>query len=100
MALTEMPDFQGKVIVLFIRSAPRGIEDGVVLDFASFKDVGGRIFVCGRVPELYGADWIHGIQAGTAWEDVAHYMIFNSLEEYRSKMEKSKPTLLQRLGIR
>jgi hypothetical protein len=37
------------------------------------------------------------LQAGTAWNDVTHYIVFDSREDYITRMGGAKPPLLRRL---
>jgi len=99
METENFPDFQGKVVVLYVSNPPRPIQDGIILEYASFQRQGERIYVVGRVPELYGRDeeWASSLQAGIAWDSVCHYVIFKSREEYMERIHSGRPTLLQRI---
>ena len=98
MSEKNLPDFTGKLVIFYTRNAPRGIQDGILLEFASFIEYGGKLFVIGRVPstDSKGLDWVSNLQAGLAWEDVTHFMIFDSREEYIERMGKAKVPFLQR----
>jgi len=95
----NLPDFTGKLVVFYTRNAPRGIDDGVLLEFVSFTEYGNRLFLTGRIPstDSKGLDWISNLQAGLAWDDVTHFMMFNSREDYLERMGKVKMPFLQRL---
>jgi hypothetical protein len=92
-----LPDFSGKVVALYISNAPRGCEDGVVLEYPSFEKRSERIFVCGRIPEVEGQEWVSNLQAAVDWESVVHYLIFNSIEDYRKRVISFKPSLFEKI---
>jgi hypothetical protein len=99
MVVENLPDFAGKLVVLYVSHPPRAIQDGIVMEYASFQSQGDRLFVVGRVPELYGREdeWASNLQAGVAWDTVCHYLIFKSREEYLARVGTGQPTLLQRI---
>jgi hypothetical protein len=99
MTNEKHPDFTGKVVVLYVVNPPRAIQDGVILEYASFQKQGDRFFVVGRVPEIYGKDdeWSSNLQAGVAWDTVCHYLVFNSREDYMRRIGDGNPSLMQRL---
>lgn len=94
----NLPDFRGKLVVLYLSDAPRSIQDGVVLEFATFQRYGERLFVVGRVPEIEdeSLDWIANLQGGAAWDSVSFYLLFNSREEYLNRFSKTRPPFWRR----
>jgi len=46
----------------------------------------GRKFVVGRLPNT-PSDWSSGLPIGVALDQIAHYLVFSSEEEYNSKSE-------------
>ncbi len=99
MEMESLPDFHGKLVVFYIANAPDALQDGAVLEYVSFKNYGGKLFVVGRVPEIdaENGDWIANLQGGIAWDAVTSYLIFDSRENYLSRMGVPRPPLLQRL---
>ena len=99
MADLKLPNFSGKLVLFYTTNAPRGIQDGVLMEFVSFAEYGGRLFLTGRIPSIdeKGMDWVSNLQAGISWQDVTHYMIFESREDYLSRMGIVKAPLFQRL---
>jgi len=99
MQKDNLPDFTGKMIIFYTRNAPRGIQDGILLEFATFIDYGGKLFIKGRVPSTdeKGIDWVSNLQAGIAWEDVTHFMIFNSRDDYIDRMGNAKVPFFRKL---
>lgn len=74
----DLPDFTGKVVAVYLANASRGIQDGVILEYATFKNLGGRLFLVGRAPELEGMEWVSHLHGAIAWDSVQHYLIFDS----------------------
>ncbi len=99
MQTDNLPDFTGKLVVLFLSDAPQAIQEGVVLEYASFKQYGSKLFVVGRVPEIEGdsLDWIANLQGGAAWDSVAFYIVFNSREDYLNRVPKVKAPFWQKI---
>ncbi len=88
MDKNDLPDFSGKLILFYTSSAPNGIKDGVLMEYTSFVKYGNRLFIKGRTPviEEKGIDWVSNLKGGIAWEDVTHYLIFNSREDYINRI--------------
>lgn len=99
MDTESLPDFHGKLVVFYISNAPDALQDGAVLEYISFKKFGDKLFVVGRVPEIdaENGDWIANLQGGIAWDAVTSYLIFDSRENYLSRMGAPRPSLVQRL---
>ena len=93
----ELPDFRGKVVVLYVSNAPVGVNGGVVLEYAEPRVVGGRVFVQGRVPEIDGAEWVSHLPAAVAWDAVIHYVIFDSVDDYAQRTAQAMPGFWARL---
>ena len=94
-----LPDFGGKVVILYLADAPRGCEDGILLEYPHFVKREGRLFVSGRIPHVDGESWVSNTQASVAWDAVIHYVEFKSIDEYRNRMNEFKPTFLERLKM-
>ena len=99
MPKDNLPDFTGKLVVFYTSNAPRAIQDGILLEFASFTEYGGKLFVTGRIPstDSKGLEWVSNLQAAIAWDDVTHFMVFDSREDYINRMGKAKIPFFQRL---
>jgi hypothetical protein len=99
MSENALPDFSGKLVLFYTSGAPRGIQDGILMEFVSFAKYGGRLFLTGRIPSMdeKGMDWVSNLQSGIAWDSVIHYVIFQSREDYLSRTETDKIPFLQRL---
>lgn len=99
MQRDDLPDFTGKLEVFYTSSAPRGIQDGVLMEFISFAEHGGRLFVTGRLPEVAtkDLDWVSNLQTAIAWNDVTNYVVFNSREDYVARVKTAPRSLFRRL---
>ena len=98
MEKDNLPDFGGKVIVLYLSHAAPPIQNGTVLEYASFQEYGGRLFVVGRVPSIdEEGEWVANLQSGVAWDSVNHYLIFDSREDYINRLGKAKIPFFQKL---
>ncbi len=94
---SALADFSGKVLVVYVADSPRGIQDGVVFEYPELRNVGGRLFLTGRVPEVQGQEWVASLQTAVAWDSVVSYVVFNSREEYAARTTASRPTAFARL---
>lgn len=79
-------DLHGKTLV--VKTANRPLEYPLVLGGCSFETHRGRLFLSGTNvparPEMY--DWTVGIRRLVAWDAVEEYMIFDSVEQYHSRL--------------
>lgn len=99
MTENKLPNFSGKLVLFYTNNAPRGIQDGVLMEFVTFTEYGGRLFLTGRIPSVdeRGVDWVSNLQAGICWDDVVHYIVFESREDYLSRTGITRVPFLQRL---
>ena len=99
MSETELPDFTGKLVVFYVAGSGANSwgDSGVVLQYVEFRRIGGRLFIVGRMPEKVGVEWVWNLQSGIAWDAVAHYLVFDSQEDYERRTAKAQPGLLKRL---
>ena len=78
-------DFSGKIILLYLSDRPD--EHNVVLQNAVLQDLGGKVFIVGEFAESTSAnDWAAGIRTAVAWDRVEQYLVFDSIEEYFSRI--------------
>lgn len=94
-----LPDFHGKVVILYLSNAPHACDDGVLLEYPHFVKRDGRMFLSGRIPEIDDQEWVSSAQASVAWDAVIHYLEFKSIDDYRERLYEYKPTLLERLKM-
>ena len=89
MELESLPDFSGKVVVLYLSGEVSST--GVILEYATFKCLGGRLFVEGRHPEIRFQEWTSHLESGVAWDDVTNYLVFDSREDCESRLTSQLP---------
>ena len=94
---SALPDWSGKLVLLYVSDAPHGVEDGVVFEYPEFRVLGARLFLLGRIPEVHGHEWVAKLQSGVAWDSVVSYVLFDSREDYQQRMATAQPTGLRRL---
>jgi hypothetical protein len=60
MPENKLPDFSGKVVLFYVNNAPGGLQDGVLMEYISFAELGGKLFLTGRIPTFDegGGDWV------------------------------------------
>lgn len=84
----NLPDFRGKVIAVYYMS--KSLPDVGALEEPTFERQGGRLFLVGRVPRGVGeGDWNAGLMTYIAWDCIAEYTVFLSVEEFHRRMGKS-----------
>ncbi len=87
MTQNKLPDFSGKVVLFYTANAPGHLQDGLLMEYISFAEYGGKLFLTGRIPTFdeRGEDWVSNLQAGISWDEVVHFVIFESREDYISR---------------
>ncbi len=79
------PDFTGKIVLIYLVN--RSDDYNVVLQNASLENHAGKIFIIGEFAEgTTASDWAADIRTAVSWENVEQYLVFDSLEEYYSRM--------------
>jgi len=94
MSFLEFPDIEDKIILIYLSSRPD--EHNAVLQKAHFENQGGRIFIVGEFAEGTTAnDWASGVSTAIAWDQIEQYLVFDSLEDYFSRMSRAwdSPTM-------
>ncbi len=79
-------NFAGKVV--FIYKANR--ENDVALENPRIEIHNGRTFLVGIIPDGGSAnDWMSGLTAYVAWDQIEELVIFDSIEDYFSRLSQS-----------
>jgi hypothetical protein len=85
MKKTMFPNLTDKFLSLSVI----GEDHTLTMDHPRFELQGGRWFVSGRVPEgVTNGDWSEGAVRAVAWDQVNHYLIFDSADHYRKGLER------------
>jgi hypothetical protein len=93
-----LPDFNGKVVAFYVADPTQALTGGVLLEYASFKRQGERLFVVGRVPAVSESAWVSNLPGGVAWDSVIHYLVFESREDYLTRGKHERGVLRRVLG--
>jgi hypothetical protein len=81
----NLPNFKGKILVVEVA----GKATTYILKDVHFDTQGGRLFLLGTF--LRGAsqnNWVEGVPVAIGWSRIDHYMIFNSVADYRKRQKK------------
>ena len=83
----SQPDWQGRALVVYTRSL--GPSMPIILTECRFESVGGRLFLAGVDQSCRRAlrEWSEGMPRWVAWEIVEGYLVFDSLDEYYSRLK-------------
>ena len=93
------PDFSQKLVWFELAGAPAD-RGGILMEYIEFRNIGGRMFITGRMLEGDVSGWLSGVEAGVAWDAVIHYLVFKSREEYAQLSATHKPSLRERVFSR
>jgi hypothetical protein len=82
---TTLPYVRGKTVSFSTAESTLAVES------PQFQKQGGRLFVVGTIPRgATTSDWALGVQCAVAWSAVTDYMVFDSVEDYRRRLAKSR----------
>lgn len=84
----KLPDFSTKIVVFYLRNSPDAIKNGIVLESVSYQQYGDRVFLKGIIPLISGQpeEWSSNLEAELDWDDVLHFIVFESREEYERRL--------------
>ena len=96
---SDLPDFSGCLLFvqLGVYSEKDSAAESWLLEYPAWQVVGGRLFLKGRLSEVFGNDWIAGREVAVAWDRVSSFVQFSSREQYREHVSRHKPTLRERI---
>lgn len=80
----KLPNFSGKVVsVSFV-----GADDTHAIENPTWKTQGGKLFLVGTIPRGGSTrDWVKGIVCAAAWDHVSDYLVFESADDYRKRLQ-------------
>jgi hypothetical protein len=79
----QLPDFKDKVVLFYLTNS----EYDTALHNPRFEMQNDRLFLTGNVIEGCSTnDWLSGLIASVAWDCVEGYVIFESAEDYLSRL--------------
>ena len=66
-----------------------GDDHTLTMDCPRFELQAGRWFIVGLIPSgVTNGDWSEGAVRAVAWDQVAHYLVFDSADDYRAGLKK------------
>ena len=81
----RLPDFKGKIVTFYCANIPP--EYATSLVSPSFEQQAGRLFVVGNSATHLRSHWDDGLYSAVAWDQVASYVVFESLDEYQTRVQ-------------
>jgi len=79
-----LPDFSKKLV----QASLSGKTNTYAIERPKWLMRGNRLFLVGRVPHRSsGGDWLGGAVIAVAWDQVAAYYVFDSVENYRKRLK-------------
>ena len=81
----SLPNLKGKILVVEVTAKATTY----ILKDTRFETQGGRLFLLGTF--LRGAsknNWVEGVPVAIGWSRVDHYMVFDSVADYRRRQKK------------
>jgi hypothetical protein len=88
--MKELPDFKGKILVVYTLNPPQAMQNGTALEYTEFKTFGNRLFIVGRVPDIGSDEWDSNLQTAVAWDAVQSYLVFDSKQDYITRLQKGR----------
>ncbi len=76
--------FKGKVVLIYMMNAAPEFSGGIAICDPVLEECNGRSFVVGTVPSMFD-DWSSGQTVGVALDQIAHYLEFESEQEFIEK---------------
>jgi hypothetical protein len=86
---TQLPDFTGKVLVVRLTHRDAGVTN--VVAKARLENQAGRLFLVGEiVDDPSQKTQFAGRTNAIAWDQVAEYIVLNSVEEYHHHLKSGR----------
>jgi len=88
--MNELPDFMGKILLLYTLNPAQAMQNGTALEYAEFKTFSNRLFIVGSVPVIGSHEWDSNLQSAVAWDAVQSYLVFESKQDYIVRLQKGR----------
>lgn len=86
MSDKHTPDLSNKIVFI----SQLGRDHGITVQHPRFEYHNGRLLLVGKVPEGGSEnDWLSGIKTHIAWDQVQECSVFDSLEDYHSRISRA-----------
>lgn len=88
-AVQDTQIFRGRVILVYLSNAAPEFRNGIAILHPQIKELFGQTYIVGVVPDDID-DWASGLRVGVIFDQVVHYIEFDTEDEYfeRTSMEK------------
>lgn len=84
--MTQLPaSWAGKILLVYVSSPGPLAQAGIAIADPVLETQHGRLFLTGKVP-AHERDWASELPVAVAWDQVAHVLIFSTVDEYRSRV--------------
>jgi hypothetical protein len=77
-----------KVVLIYLVNPPEEFAGGIAVGDPEVVEKEGRKFVAGISPEGLN-DWVSGLRISVAFDQVAHFIEFDSEEEFLERSEQA-----------
>jgi len=84
--MTEKNVFGGEVVLVYLVNPPEPFVSGIPIVNPVIEEKEGVKFIVGTMPSD-PRDWTSDMPTGVALEQVAHYLVFSTLDDFYQKSE-------------
>ena len=90
----ETPKLRGKTVAVYVRHRPATAP--VVISDCLFETRGERLFLVGTgvSGQRLSQEWTDGVRRSIAWDAVEEYLLFDSPEDYYTRIEAAPPAVV------
>jgi len=98
MDANDRPDFSGCLLycAIGVAGASEYAVSTALIEYPEWREIGGRLFLFGRVPEVSPDQWLVGRETALAWDAVSSFVVFRSRELYLESAARYKPSLKEK----
>ena len=79
-------DFDGDVVLVYLVNPPDTFVGGIPIVHPVIEEKAGLTFIVGQIPSD-PRDWTSEMPIGVSLKQVAHYLVFPTLEDFYQKSE-------------
>ena len=84
--MTYENEFGGEVVLIYLVNPPEAFVGGIPVVNPVIEEKGGIKFVVGTMP-YDPRDWSSDMPVGISLKQIAHYLVFPSLDDFNKKSE-------------
>ena len=81
-------DWKDKVVLFYAKSAGPELGTGIVIESPIVKELFGKPYFVGRSPKY--DEWTAGLSTAILVEEVFHFVIFDSLEDFQRRIKTTR----------